>query len=563
MDRAEVIYAQGIEPSTDQRVVKELFDDYDVVARAPGCVFLFGNHSVVYGHMGLYLPIPRYTYVGLKKDRSTSAITLASGNPLNWIDATTNLESCNDPGFARRIKSNPSLDEQNQHYLLRACEVIRDRFFVPNEKSIGLRIKVFCQQPPMTGMNSSGSTAAALIMAMRTFFDKTITSAELDKARSALDASTLTSPHLRGSAEFEQLSTLAWFLDDCLHGLGGSAIGSLGALMGSDNGLPFLFMAEARTGLSSDALESADDYRGVDTALKTSRKVTFYPFNYKSLADLPSQRLDEMTKLRRMAIRLDDQLASGANSAPRWWHDTGIGVVYGGDPKFTRHMLERISGKLEPIADSPFISDVLDLALGRQMQLNPLESWLWRTSTAPPNVDIREWYDGFVGPRPDYRDQWFNLQWSKQQRKELMMLLMGGTSYLAISALSASQPYDFARLLTQQQALFTVLGISRPAIDVLCTRFDEHRDQNDRPSFGSTITGGGGGGDVVIFGAIEALEQQFDNIFNKAEAEIERIRIVRHESGQVHYRSWMESRVAQPAQVIWTRPSGTGRTVSN
>ncbi len=569
MDSTGTGHAQGIEPSTDRRVIEEFFADYDVVARAPGCVFFLGNHSVVYGHAGLYLPIPRYTYVGLKEDRSTRNIVLEQGNPLNWIDATANLESCNDTGFARRVKSNPSLDEQNQHYLLRACEVIRDRFFEPSKKSLGLRIKVFCQQPPLVGMNSSGSTAAALIMALRTYFDKTAPPAELDKARGILDSKTLMSPYLRGSPAFEQLSTLAWFLDDCLHGLGGTAIGSLGALMGSENGLPFLFMAEARSGLSSDALESADDYRDVDPAkapdqgrfgrrafsvrrsqVPSSRKVTFYPSNYKSLADLPSQRLDEMSKIKRMAVRLDDQLASGITSVPRWWQDTGIGVVYGGDPKFTRHMLERMGGKLEAIADSPFMSDVLDLALARRMQLNPLESWLWRTATVPAGIDIRQWYDGFVGPRPDYRDEWFQLQWRKQQRKELMMLLMGGTSYLATNALSAPEPYDFARLLIQQQALFSVVGMSRPAIDVMCARFDEYRDRNDRPSFGSTITGGGGGGDIVIFGAIDALENQFDAIFSKAEAEIERLRIVRHETGQVHYRSWTESRVAEPAKVI-------------
>src|SRR5262249_49103204 len=116
-------------------------------------------------------------------------------------------------------------------------------------------------------------------------------------------------------------------------------------------------------------------------------KVTFYPFNYKSLADLPSQRLDEMGKIKRMAVKLGGRMGSGVTSVRRWWQDTGIGVVYGGDPKFTRHMLERMGGKLEAIAESPFMSDVIDLARSRRMQFNPLESWLWRTATIPPGVD--------------------------------------------------------------------------------------------------------------------------------------------------------------------------------
>ncbi len=259
-----------------------------------------------------------------------------------------------------------------------------------------------------------------------------------------------------------------------------------------------------------------------------------------------------MARLKRMVIRLDDAVG-GQPLLPRWWADSGIGVVYGGDPKFTRDMLERMSGRLEAMAGSTFVTEVLDLALARKMQLNPLEAWLRRTASAPQDLDLRQWYEQLVGPAPDYKDEWFHLQWRKQQRKELMMLLAGGTSYLALNALGARDPYDFASLLSQQQALFKVLGMSRPSIDVLCARYGDHLDADDRRPFGTTITGGGGGGDVVVFGPAEALEQQFDVIFAKADAEIEQVSVARQEGGQVHYRSWTESRVAEPAQVIYRK----------
>jgi mevalonate kinase len=563
MNRPGLAHAGGIAPATDQLIIEKFFSDYDVVARAPACVFLFGNHSVVYGHVGLYLPLPRYTYVGLKEDPSIVGLGLAESHPLNWIDATASLESCNEHDFAHKVKSYSSLDEQNQHYLLSACEVIRERYFAPEKMKTGLRMRVFCQQPPMSGMNSSGSIAAALVMALSTYFEQPVSADELARARRPLEADALAHGSMRGSPAFEDLSTLAWFLDDCLHGLGGTAIGSVGALMGSENGLPFMFLTEARTGLSADALESADDYRRAESAGLADRggrpwqglpkEAGIHPFNYKHLADLPGQRLDAMARLTRMVIRLDDTVGAGQSLVPRWWNESGIGLVYGGDPKFTRHMLERMGGRLEAMAGSTFVTSVLDLALAHQMQLNPLESWLLRTSAAPGDLDLHEWHEQLVGPCPDYKDEWFRLQWRKQQRKELMMLLMGGTSYLALNALGTRDPYTFASLLSQQQALFKVLGMSRPSIDVLCAHYDEYLNQDDRRPFGTTITGGGGGGDVVVFGDNEALEQQFDLIFAKADSEIEQLNIARHEGGQVHYRSWTESRVAEPTRLVFRK----------
>jgi mevalonate kinase len=545
----------SVDPETDDSIRDMFFKDYDVVARAPACIFLFGGHSVVYGHLGLYLPVPRYAYVGLKVDPSLSGLEMAEGNPLNWIRPEENLSSPNERDFAWKIDSHSALDEQNEKYIKRAYEIIRRRYFPPERQSLGLRMKVFCQAPTRSGLNSSGSIAAALVMALSTFFRDPINEEELAHARGKLNESSLEGEYLRESELFETLSTLGWFLDDCLHGLGGTAIGATGSLLGTENGLPLIFMTEARTGLSPDRSVKLLNQkaklisRGRDLLSFFSHdqrhdvldEVPRHPFNYKPYENKPGERLDRMAKVKRLIVRLDDSIGDGTG-LPEWWDETGIAVVYGGDPKYTRDMLEKIGNNLGTIANRTFITDILHLAAARKMQLNPLESWLLQTSQPPEILDLNAWKTLTGAEKAD------NYAWRRQHRREAMMMLMGGTSYLGLEALYSHLPYEFAERLRHQQELFRVLGISRSPIDTLCQAFAAYQDESGRRPFGATITGGGGGGDVLVFGTRNALEQEFDAIYSSVRKSINDRHI------QVHFRSWLEpSLTAEPAKVIYHR----------
>lgn len=506
----------SITPETDEYICQRFFADYDIVARAPACAFLFGNHSVVYGHLGLYLPIPRYIYVGLQiieSEKSFSFDTI----PLEWISWKTSLSSPNDTFEAFQVEKSTFIDEEAEKALPGAYEVIRSRYFPASRQNLAVKMRAFSQAPTRAGLNSSGAMSAALVMALSAFFETPIDETELATARLAQTDESLSNPYMRGSPLFEKLVTLGWYLDDCFHGFGGTAIGSSGSFMGNDTGLPIIFLAEDRT-------------------FQTAKPR--HPANYAKAgyAD-PYARIDKMATLKRLIIRLDDVILNKPQ-LPDWWKDTAVAILYSGQPKFTRDMLDQINDNLQNYAQSTAISQIFHLAKQKAMILNPLEALLHDRAYTTPETETQALNQ--------------NLDWMKQHRKELMMLLMGGTSCLGLEAIFSPQQLEFVDQLRQQQSLFRILGMSRAGIDLICETFGNWRNELGERPFGASITGGGGGGDVVIFSDKKTMENHFELV-------MERVR----ESNQllptkdpitVHYRSWEERiLIAEPAKIIYRR----------
>jgi len=183
---------------------KTNFRKSEIVTAFPGAFFFIGEHAVMYGQPALYMPIPLYVFVGIKKSEVIGI------NVETWqLDQESKL-------FKKHRW------EDNQIEEIQSC--IREVF---RRESVEPRYNIFVlmQVPPRCGLNSSGAFSAgvSVILGMLKSY---ISEEKVNVWQKTPDLS-----DLKKDKEFNKIFEIAWEIDHTIQN-GSSGIGPFASLIG-------------------------------------------------------------------------------------------------------------------------------------------------------------------------------------------------------------------------------------------------------------------------------------------------------------------------------------------
>jgi len=183
---------------------KTNFRKSEIVTAFPGAFFFIGEHAVMYGQPALYMPIPLYVFVGIKKSEVIGI------NVETWqLDQESKL-------FKKHRW------EDNQIEEIQSCirEVFRGESVEPR-----YNIFVLMQVPPRCGLNSSGAFSAgvSVILGMLKSY---ISEEKVNVWQKTPDLS-----DLKKDKEFNKIFEIAWEIDHTIQN-GSSGIGPFASLIG-------------------------------------------------------------------------------------------------------------------------------------------------------------------------------------------------------------------------------------------------------------------------------------------------------------------------------------------
>lgn len=197
---------------------KDRLKKSDIIVATPAAFFIIGEHSVMHGHPALYMPIPLYLYLGLKR---------------------TNYKEINIEVWSRspnyhlkdRFGEFKWKNREKEELERKIKEIFDDRKY-----HTGYNISALVEIPSRCGLNSSGAFSAALSLASTIDNEgcglgKILKWSKIDKLIK-----------LRKDSLFNDIFDVAWKIDWKIQN-GSSGIGPFASLVGS-NGSPIIYFIE-------------------------------------------------------------------------------------------------------------------------------------------------------------------------------------------------------------------------------------------------------------------------------------------------------------------------------
>jgi hypothetical protein len=215
------------EPRRWKYYKKEYFKDSEIIVRAPGGFFFWGEHAVMYGQPAVYMAIPLYFYVGLRKS-ATESVHLKD----YWeCDFGFTQE---DP-LKREIKLSPHNDDEKREAFSRVIDFLKEKGFK------GFDVTIVSEIPNRCGLDCAGAMAATVSVAVH-LFNLELTADKINSWRS------LNTLEMTDWIGFDKVFRLAWMIESLWHTHGSSGAGVMNALLGAPKGLPIFFCGEYRGG---------------------------------------------------------------------------------------------------------------------------------------------------------------------------------------------------------------------------------------------------------------------------------------------------------------------------
>lgn len=197
----------------------------DCIYSAPGATFLGGEHSVVYGHPAIYLPIPLRLYIGITRDFQSDSLTVGTyqvPDPNN-IDKILNIENIDDYGRCSVVEHREFLDA-----------LFYKSIFPFMEQKSGLIIDVISEFPLAVGLNSSGAFSTCLAQAL---------------IENYINLNAFSQEFKFNSPERATL-ILAWAIGNCFHKLSASGAGVHASYHGRKGTHPLIYCTAKRSKLN-------------------------------------------------------------------------------------------------------------------------------------------------------------------------------------------------------------------------------------------------------------------------------------------------------------------------
>jgi len=429
----------------------------DLVYSAPACAFLSGEHSVVFGHPAIYLPLPMRLYIKLEASSQIEGIIIEDfkcPNPREPINILS-TELIDDYGRC-------STDDQKKALMLLFWSIVKP-FLKSELEKIGFRISVISSFPVAVGLNSSGALSACISKALiENFID-------VESFKNYFE--------LHDKHEREVAMLLAWSIENCFHGGRSSGAGATVSFSGRLGMHPIVYSISKRSYLFHRHLEgwnpvivseSEKDFK----SLSKIKKIVFDPG--ENFIDLPNYP-----------------------DPPPY----NVTILYSGAPSKTADVLKRN-------IRSPIKSSIERVKYVCQMFDQKFEDKSFQRSLAVHRYDIIE--------KIYLNTQLDNFDRSEQISYAYLELLSEGLGNISIGVFNSivSDWNSVPDFMNAYQALLCGIGVSDLKTEGLIGKLKyasiEKQLQEDKliSHLGAKITGAGKGGDIIVFSLYEADEHK-------------------------------------------------------
>jgi mevalonate kinase len=464
---------------SDSTIPRKLLDTLrrgDYVYSAPGATFIMGEHSVVFGHPCIYLPIPKRLFVSVTKHMHESLdIRLLTRSPEDpsILEDITEMDV-----YGRRFDTNHMTNLQ-RWFENTVLPFLRER---GGSRRYGFQVLVVSDFPVACGLNSSGALAAALGSCLYDHF------IDHEGWRAFANMTDRVDPkHL-----------LAWSIENCFHSNQSSGAGTYAALHGRRSPYPLIYLAQKRTYLSE---RLGTEYIPVQFSVSANGRSTVF--------DTHSYGFDSRDYV---SIQSGD-----------WGQDYSWAVLYSGAPSTTDVGMQQWDAR-------DFRRSAIDLV--NSVQQGVLSA-IGMERLAPTvyfhaKHVIEEIY---LNPGiPDHEKS----EHINHALRELAHDSMGGLTMLGMNSILSDWRL-LPRCMAAYQETLNLLGLSSNTVATIADTFNSYRVGKKR-IFGAKMTGSGPDGDVLVLSLLPG--DQFHVHFNKAYQSLARsgveVRAVHFNSSTCH-----------------------------
>lgn len=477
----------GLAP-LDQRI-QESLGQCERSAKAPGACYFFGEFAVMFGHVALIQPLPRYTYVAVVRSASNTgtSVKLERGlavKPEIELGSQQSLKNLRIPE-----------DFDEVQWTAREADAISKIVAArigPNRGKFAVR--TLSLVPNRCGLNASSALSMALAAA--------ILPDAKDTLKQIIELPPDKPVHIESEDSVSRLVKFAWALDNVFHLDAGSGCGVAAALLGSDAGWPLVYFAESRSFQGPYPIVFNGTPRN-EEGCNLLRRIRAVALRTAPVGRKPPSLSHEFavffTKPRPTGEGTGDIIKSFLSAKE----------VEGGVTAFIKKRLKEIN----PQGHKFYLSTNL---LARALRLEGYG--MMESFTAEP------------GPMPRLKEMLV-----ESFANALGACSVAGTSAFLKEYFQLADWTVFANCMNAYQELMCACGVSTPFADLFNYRSDafSHTFGSDRHPFGSKLTGAGRGGDFLVVAPNTDLSAKFETF--RHEMEIKRKRL------PCHFASWQES----------------------
>jgi len=464
---------------TKWRLKKEL------IYSAPASIFLSGEHSVVFGHAAIYLPLPLRLYVHLEKDFNRHTISIDSFK-------------CPDPRNYSSILQTEMINDYGRHpinehiNLLQALfsSTIKPFLTTNDSQKYGLNINVLSSFPVAVGLNSSGAFSTCISQGIvDNFLDLEGFKGHFGIQEKTKDQVTL---------------LLAWAIENCFHRNSSSGAGIASAFYGRKGKHPLIYCTSRRSRLSHRLIE---DWRPVEIQedpIRSLAQINFFVMD-------PSKQFETLPSYPQPP-------------------DYNLTVLYSGTPSRTGDVLSYKS-----------IRQYTKGSIERVMHVHKVFNETFKDQKVHRSLDV---HNNEIIDRIYLR----NLDNDSCKNDEIAVayleLFSEALGNISIGLLNSvlSDWQVVPEMMNSYQALLASTGLSDPITDLLVAKLKlssleyQVKEGQHMSQMGVKITGSGKGGDIIVFSIHEAeLHQEI------IERNIDPLNAVHFDSYQLPTKIWGSS----------------------
>jgi|GEM_PF-6793509 len=470
---------------------ERFFRDSDIVVRAPGGFFFFGEHAVMYGHPAVYKAIPLYLYVGLKRTYNNDIVFD------EYYELKFEFES---PERPRKINNIEPLSDNRKRDATYTTKLLLEALNLR-----GYSITIMSEIPSLCGLDCAGAFSAAISSAI--FLYNLDIAKEIVRKWVKLDTTQMNSERLEKDwKEFDKVFRLAWKIESLFHDFGSSGAGVMNAFLGSPDGLPIFFTGVKRWGKPDTYKECGPEahiLRMIDGVAKPRASLRGEELAecsklYDTL-DYWGYRWRDLVRIRSSARQILDKLEKSID----------IYLIFSGDIKW--------GGTGAIIAKSKSKQEKAKMV---QKEIHSLAKQEFGES----NKDMPYFYS-LVKHAVETGNKYFL---AEQPFLILSSMAQHGIVSLNHDFKQGKISEDIIKYVNFTQALLDFADVSSVEINKICNylaaEYDPRCEYSQRESFdygvGCKLTGAGGGGDVVIIDPRELINRDIGRVLSHPRKEV-------------------------------------------
>lgn len=485
-------------PPIVQRIVEDSLAECNTITKAPGACYFFGEFAVMFGHVALIQPLPRYIFVGVARTASDAAttVTLERGLAVKPEAELVLKQHLNDlviPDDFDDVPWKPEVSEAITRIVAAEVGPNAGHFAVSTVSLI----------PNKCGLNASSALSMALAAALLP---------DAGKAISQGKAVPVDKPvHIESGDSLSRLVKFGWALDNVFHLDAGSGCGVAAALLGSHDGWPLIYFAEGRS------------FQGP------------YPIVFNG-AIRPEDGCSLLSRIRAVALRTTPvgRKPGSLNHEYAVFHTQRRPEEEG-----TGNIIKKFLSAREVAGDvAVFIKNCLK-------EINPqghkfyLSTNLLARALRLEGYGKLESFEGDPEPIPRLKEMLV-----ESFANALGACSIAGTSAFVQEYFQHAEWAVFAKCMNAYQELMCACGVSTPFADLFNYRSDafSHTFGNLRRPFGSKLSGAGRGGDFLVVAPAKDLSTKFETF--RHEVKIGRNRL------PCHFASWEPSEECTGVMIV-------------